>query len=164
MMRDDMVEPFRSEYRTAAGQMVSPEEVRSIIERGGMPMVISTSRQETAIERKKLAFAYLDKFYRKSKNNLTWYNEALMKSQAIVQSCIDDRRGFIGVGKGTMIYITREGKDFAGLDGLLKEEITNGLGVLASIIASFVVAVGTTQRQAIWGLIKAGLLMFGIRV
>ena len=44
-----------------------------------------------------------------------------------------------------MIFLSRNGKAFAAIDGFLKEEIENGVGILGSVIVTVVVTIGSVR-------------------
>lgn len=72
------------------------------------------------------------------------FQRILIEVQDLIQSCIT--YDFINPEPNdpSRISLTGKGKMFASIDGLLKEEITNGLGILWSVIGT-----GTTVLAAI---------------
>ena len=119
-----------------------------------MPLIISDLNRDPQVFRKTLLLAYLSKYYN-NRNKKCSRDDFLTEAQSIIQSCIDDKKQFIQSTEKNpnVIFLTRNGKAFAGIDGLLKEAITNGLGVLWSIIITGIGVAGAIKWSAIWSLI-----------
>ncbi len=64
--------------------------------------------------------------------------EKKLDVNSVLESCLDKENAYIDkdADNSSYIYLTAKGKKFASLDGLLKEEITNGLGILWSLIGT----------------------------
>jgi hypothetical protein len=87
-----------------------------------MSDLISSFRGEPSwVERKMLVSAYVNTYYQKQLQ-AGLFRDCMAEAQSIIQSCIDDEREFIKVvdGQKSLIFLTRNGKSFAGYDGLLK--------------------------------------------
>jgi hypothetical protein len=66
--------------------------------------------------------------------------EQIIRINSILESCIDESNGYIKKhkSKDTTIYLTGKGKQFADIDGLIKEEIKS-FGVIWSVTVGIIV-------------------------
>lgn len=117
--------------------------------------VIGSRSHEPQVERKTLLNAYVERHYQKYGKKYS-RNDFTSEAQSIIQSCIDDEKKFIAEvdGDKSLIYLTRNGKAFGGIDGLLKEETVNGIGILWSVVITVIGSVGTVRFDWIVDFVK----------
>ena len=119
-----------------------------------MSHIIKKMREEPRVKRETLLKFYVDTYY--SERWGVSREHFMLDAQSVIQSCIDDENMFIEVDKNdeNLIYFTRSGKAFASIDGLLKEEITRGVGILWSVLISLLSGIlsvlGFIKWEAIW--------------
>lgn len=128
-------------------------------------------KERPRVKRKALMLMYLSKYFPEYKNtNGVLKPEHLLTKKVqqeqievhmIINSCIDykDARGVSLIEedpeKKEFIFLTSRGRRFADVDGLIKEEVVNGLGIMRSMIVVLIVgAVGGFAVQNVSGLIQ----------
>lgn len=109
--------------------------------------------KEARVNRNDLAKLFLQE--QKIEPNIFKIEDELKKEESriarigynsIVDSCIDDKNGYIKKCNDdkNKIYLSAEGKKFSGIDGLLKAEISE-LGVLRSFVLAVLGTLGVTN-------------------
>lgn len=115
----------------------------------------SSYHKEATIDRNDLVTLYLSIYFKElieQKKNQAFreriadkeLHQKKIEINSVLESCIDPINGFVQKDPENNAYLclTGKGKKFASLDGLIKEEIVNGVGVLWSAAAAAILGAG----------------------